>query len=210
MSIANSLNDSDLKASSMYLSADLHLVEQKTALAKSDMIVAAEYAKGASAGVKAGVYVQAALAFAVSRSDRSDARQAEKWLDYAGNHAHSKMDVPFLRMDYGKFLLDSADTLISLERYGKAIEYLDEAEEYIDLSRPRRYAYIQILRAESMIKAKRPDYEYTVSLLRDALMSGKSVNSSYTIGYVKRLARLLTTTPFASHPQLAQLHKALL
>ena len=208
MTIANALNDSDMKASSMYLSAEIHFAEQSIALAKSDMIVAVDYAKGASPGVKAGVYTYAALAYALSNPDLADRTQAEKWLDQAGNHAHTKMDVPLLRMDYGKFLMDSADALISLGRYGKANEYLDAAEEYIDMSRPRRYAQTQILRAESTIKSKRPDYEYAISLLMEALRVGKSVNSSYTIGYVKRLYRLLAGTTFASNPQLAQLRIA--
>lgn len=209
MTIANTLNDSDMQASSMYLSAEIHFAEQSIALAKSDMIAAIDYAKGASPGVKAGVYTYAALAFALSQADLSDTIQAERLLDQAGNHAHRTMDVPFLRMDYGKFLLDSADALISLGRYGRAAEYLDKAEEYIDLSRPRRYAQTQILRAESAIKSKRPDYEYAISLLLEALRIGKSVHSSYTIGYVRRLYKLLATTRFASNPQLAQLRVAL-
>lgn len=209
MTIANTLNNSDMKASSMYLSAEIHFAEQNIALAKSDMVAAVDYAKGASLGVKAGVYTYAALAYALSNPDLSDRTQAEKWLEHAGNHAHSKMDVPFLRMDYGKFLMDSADALISLGRYGKAIEYLDQAEEYIDPSRPRRYAQTQILRAESTIKSRRPDYEYAASLLMEALKIGKSVHSSYTISYVKRLYKLLSETKFSSNPQLAQLRVAL-
>lgn len=208
MTLANALGNSDMKASTMYLSAEIHFAEQSIALAKSDMVAAVDYAKGASSGVKAGVYTYAALAFALTRSDLSDAVYTEKLLEQAGNHAHSKMDVPFLRMDYGKFLMDSADVLISLGRYGKALEYLDRAEEYIDPSRPRRYAQTQILRAESTIKSKRPDYEYAVSLLMEALRIGQSVHSSYTIGYVRRLYRLLADSNFYSNPQLAQLRLA--
>ncbi|HEY0756862.1 MAG TPA: hypothetical protein VGD98_23115 [Ktedonobacteraceae bacterium] len=209
MTIANVLSNSDLKASTMYLSAEIHFAEQSIALARSDMIAAVDFAKGASSGVKAGVYTIAALAFALTQADLSDTIYTEKLLEQAGNHAHSRMDVPFLRMDYGKFLLDSADVLISLGRYGKALEYLDSAEEYIDPSRPRRYAQTQILRAESAIKAKRPDYEYAVTLLLEALGIGKSVHSSYTIGYVRRLYKLLATTTFSSNPQLAQLRMSL-
>ncbi len=209
MTIANALNSSDMKASTMYLSAEIHFAEQSIALAKSDMVAAVDYAKSASPGVKAGVYTYAALAFALTKSDLSDTIYTEQLLEQAGNYADSRMDVPFLRMDYGKFLMDSADVLISLGRYGKALEYLDEAEEYIDPSRPRRYAQIQILRAESAIKSKRHDYEYAATLLLEALRIGKSVHSSYTIGYVRRLYKLLTYTNFSRNPQLAELSMAL-
>lgn len=46
-------------------------------------------------------------------------------------------------------------------------------------------------------------------LIMEALRIGKSVHLSYTIGYVKRLYKLLADTTFFGNPQLAQLRMAL-
>lgn len=209
MAIATTLNDPNLKASTMYLSAEVHFAQQALALARSDMIAAVDFAKSANAGVKAGVYTYAALAYALTKQDLSDGIYIERLLGWAENCADRKMDVPFLRMDYGKFLLDSGDVLVTLGKYGKAIELLDASEEYIDLSRPRKYAQIQLLQAMAAMNSKQHDYEYATSLLMEATKIGKSVDSSYTLGFARRLHGQLAKTSFTSHPQFAELTIAL-
>lgn len=209
MSIATTLNDPNLKASTLYLSAEIHFAQRSLALARSDTLAAVDYAKGADPGVKAGVYTYAALAHALTKADLSDVVYIERLLEQAERHAHSKMDVPFLRMDYGKFLMDSADVLVTVGKYGKALELLDASEEYIDPSRPRRYAQIQLLRAMAAINSKQHDYEYAATLLLEALNIGRSVGSSYTVGFMKRLYGQLAQTTFSSNPQFAQLSLAL-
>jgi tetratricopeptide (TPR) repeat protein len=205
IAIANMLNDSDLKSAAMYLTAEVHFDGKSPAMARSDLDTALHYAKTASPEIKCAVYTYAARAYALTRSDLADAVYTEKLLEQGESHADPKMSTPLLRLDYGKFLLDKADVLVNLGRYGKASEWLDEAEDYISPTQQRRHAHIHLLRAESAIKSKRRDYEQAVTLLAEALSIGKSFCSSFTINYVKRLHELLASTNFAGHPQLAEL-----
>lgn len=205
MSLANGLNSSDLKAATMYALANVYFESGQPAMARSSMEMAVEYAKGASAGVKSGVYAYGALALAWSQPDLADITYTEQLLDLSGRFAESKMDVDVLRFNYGRFLIDTADTLVTLGRYGKAEEWLDEAEDYFGERNPRRTAYINILRAESEIKRVRPDYEHATTLLLGTLALARELQSSYLEGYVRRLYLLLKTSSFASHPRFADL-----
>jgi hypothetical protein len=63
-----------------------------------------------------------------------------------------------MNFDTGKYLLRRARALIALDRPGKALEYLDDAEEKLLPSQRLKLAFVNIARADAYMQLQRPQY----------------------------------------------------
>lgn len=103
----------------------------------------------------------------------------------------------------------SSRALIALERPGKALEFLDNAEDELEPTQKLKLAFLNIARAECYMKLKRPEFDRALELLVDAFDASKAINSEFNVGHVQRLYNALGTSSYGSSPQVADLGIAL-
>ena len=209
LEIATSLDSADLQASSLYRSAAVHFVQRNVLLAKSDLDGALVYAKSAKPHIKGTILLDAGLAYATVYSDRANATYAQSLLDQAEQLAGKAVDDGVMNFDTGKYLLRRARALIALGRPGKALEYLDDAEEKLLPSQRLKLAFVNIARADAYMKLKRPEYDLALYLLKDAFDASKAIKSDFNIGHVQRLYSTLAKSPYGPSPDVADLGLAL-
>jgi tetratricopeptide (TPR) repeat protein len=101
----------------------------------------------------------------------------------------SRDDENYLRNSPSWYHLTYAEALIVLGDYIEAIGELDVAEELTPLNQPRRFAYIDALRAMAYLGLG--EFEETVSYIRDALIESKAVKSEFNIARVAKVYRQL-------------------
>ncbi len=206
--IAMEMNSNDFLAASLYRSSQLHFSQKNPLLAKSDLTAALDYAKkSTNLSLKGAVFSEAALSLALVDPDMAATTYAQRLLDeaekYAGKHAEG--DEFSLRFTTGRYLFTRGSALLALKRPAVALEYLDDAEETLDLSQKRRLAYINILRAEAYMRLKRPEYDHAMALLLGALDVSKAIKSGFNIGRIRSLYKLLTMSSYGNSPQVADL-----
>lgn len=209
LEIATSLDSADLQASSLYRSAAVHFVQRNVLLAKSDLDGALVYAKTAQPHIKGTILLDAGLAYATVYSDRANATYAQSLLDQAELLADRPVDDGVMNFDTGKYLLRRARALIALERPGKALEYLDDAEEKLLPTQRLKLAFVNIARADAYMKLKRPEYDTALYLLKDAFSASKAIHSEFNIGHVRRLYSALAKSSYGTSPDAADLGLAL-
>ncbi len=101
----------------------------------------------------------------------------------------SRDDENYLRNSPSWYHLTYAEALIVLGDYTEAIGELDVAEELTSLNQPRRFAYIDALRA--MAHMGLGEYKEAVDYARDALIESKAVKSEYNIARIAKVYRQL-------------------
>jgi tetratricopeptide (TPR) repeat protein len=101
----------------------------------------------------------------------------------------SRDDENYLRNSPSWYHLTYAEALIALGDYTEAIGELDVAEELTPLNQPRRFAYIDALRA--MASLGLGEFKEAVSYARDALIESKAIKSEYNIARIAQVYRQL-------------------
>src|SRR5258707_5436220 len=209
LEIATSLDSADLQASSLYRSAAVHFVQRNVLLAKSDLDGALIYAKSAKPHIKGTILLDAGLAYATVYKDRANATYAQSLLDQAERLAGQPVDDGVMNFDAGKYLLRRARALIALDRPGKALEYLDDAEDKLLATQRLKLAFVNIARADAYMKLKRPEYDTALYLLNDAFDASKTIQSEFNIGHIQTLYNALAKSSYGSSPEVADLGLAL-
>jgi len=209
LQVANVLKNADLQAASLYRSSAVHFVQKNVTLAKVDLEGALLYAKSASAHIRGTILVDAGLAHSLVHSDLASATYAQKLFDEAEKYAGAWIDDGVMNFGAGKYLLRRARALIALERPGKALEYLDEADAHFSPSQRSKTSFVNIARAEASMNLKRPEFEDALYFLVDAFDTSKEIHSDFNIDYINRLYQVLSTSSFATTPQVADLGLAL-
>jgi tetratricopeptide (TPR) repeat protein len=99
------------------------------------------------------------------------------------SHYRLEDDTNYLRHSPdGWYHLTSAEALIALGDYTEALGELELAEELTPLTLPRRFAYIDALRAKAHLGLGEPE-EAALSA-RDALLASRSVRSEFNIARI--------------------------
>jgi transcriptional regulator with XRE-family HTH domain len=205
LTLAVEMNSSDLQAASLYRSAQIHFAQRNYSLAKSDLDGSLVHARNASPSIKGASFASAGLAYAIVEKDQAGMTYAQKLLDEAEKYASTSDNSNIITFNTGKYLLDRADALMSLGRPSKALEVLDDAEELTNTNQRRRIAYLNILRAECYIRLKKPDYAMAAMLLSEALTVSEAVHSSFNISHIKRLHKLIASSPYGNSPDVVEL-----
>jgi len=209
LEIATSLQSADLQAASLYRSSAVHIALKNLALVKTELDGALLYAKSAQAYIKGAVFADAALAHASVATDIAGVTSAQRLLDQAEKLVDQPFDDGVMNFSRGKYQLIKARTLLALNRPGKALASLDEAEAGINQRERRRLAILNIFRAECYIKAKRPEYDTALLLLMDALTTSNDIHSTFNIKHIERLYKALRTSSYGTSPDVADLSLAL-
>jgi tetratricopeptide (TPR) repeat protein len=96
---------------------------------------------------------------------------------------------PLKYYNYSWYHLTYAEALIALGAYTEALGELDVAEEMTPLNLPRRFAYIDTLRAIAHIGLG--EFEEAVGYTKSALIESKAVKSEYNIARIAKIYRQL-------------------
>lgn len=202
--IATLLDDTDLQAASLYISGATRLQQGRPALARVDIDSALMYAKGALPQTKGAIYSLAAIYHSQDTS-LAEITYTQNLLDNAEKLAGAKSEMKTIKFGNGKYLLDRANTLIRLGRPAKAIEFLDEAEQYINPSRKRLLVFLDILRARCYIEMKKPVYDKAIRLLEEAVTDSANIKVERHVRYIQRLHTTIQKSPYGNAPEVVDL-----
>ncbi|HXR66319.1 MAG TPA: hypothetical protein VN729_10365, partial [Ktedonobacteraceae bacterium] len=206
LEIATSLQSADLQAASLYRASAVHIAQKNFALAKTELDGALLYAQSAQTHIKGAVFAaDAALAHALATTDIAGITSAQRLLDQAEKYVDHPFDDGVMNFSEGKYQLIKARTLLTLNRTGKALECLDDAEAGINQRERRRLAILNIFRAECYIKMKRPEYDTALLLLVDAFTTSSDIHSTFNVKHIKRLYKTLKASNYGASPQVADL-----
>ena len=212
MELATLLNDNELRAATLYRSAQIRFAQRKYILAKSDLDNAVALIQKSRTQLKGAVLASAGLAHALVDKDTAGKLYAQRLFEESGRVAtngNTVHDGRFTTFSIGKYHLEYADALIVLGHPGKALEMLDLAENEISPNLRRRRAYVNILRAEASISLRKPELYAATTLLTDALDTSKTIKSDYNVGYISRLYQDLSNSSYANSIDVADLGIAL-
>ena len=98
-------------------------------------------------------------------------------------------DENFVKFTPEWYHLTYAEALIALGDHAEAIGELELAEELTPLTLPRRFAYIDLLRAKAYIDSG--EFEEAVIYAKDALAQSKAVKSEFNIARIAQVYRQL-------------------
>lgn len=209
LELATTLHNSDLQAISLYRSSAVHFVRRNYVLAKVNLDGALLHAKNTSPHIRGTILVDAGLAYALANTDLAGATYTQRLLDEAEKYAGTWVDDGIMSFGSGKYLLRRARALIALGRPGKALEFLDDAEDELEATQKLKLAFLNIARAECYMQLKHPDFEGALSLLTDAFDASKAINSEFNVGHIQRLYKSLSVSSYGSSPRVVDLGIAL-
>lgn len=205
LEIATALNNCDLQASSLYRSGAVYVARKNLALAKSSIDGALSYMKKAQDHIKGAVCVDAALIYASTSTDMGGVTYAHRLLDQAELYISKPVNDGVMNFSVGKYHLIKARTLIALNRPGKALECLEDAQSDITPNERRRLAFLDIMWAECYTKMKRAEYDKAVNLLMEALITSKAIKSTFNITHISRLYKIVSESAYGNSPEIADL-----
>ncbi len=142
--------------------------------------------------------------------DHTDATQALKLLDQAGNilrQGRLEDDQSFVQFSPGWYHQERAWALITMKKPADALDELDLAERLLGPDQPRRRAQIIILQAKAyLIKGQ---FDATIDLAEDALKISKAVKSEDAISQIAKLHEQLHGSKYGNSPEVARLGRML-
>lgn len=153
---------------------------------------ALSYAQSAIPGMQSFVSLGWGLVHAHTATSEKEKKAVRERLTDAYNAVPASggdEDMYALKYDLSWYHLAYAKTLLGLGAYAEAIGALDVAEELTPLNQPRRFAYIDALRA--MASFGLGEFEETVGYIRDALIGSKTVKSEFNIARTAKVYRQL-------------------
>ncbi len=207
--IATYLDDNDLQAASLCYSATFHFRQRRVGLAKMDIDGAATYAKGAGSQTRGLIYSKSACIYADYDMSSSSMLIVQNMLDRAEKHTDTKGEISTMSFGKNDFFLDKAYVLNTLNRHSKALEYLDDAERYVQTTGKRHLVFLDIKRAECYIEQKKPEYEQAIWMLLNAIETSKEIKVARNIEQVKKLYDKLTNSSYKNAPDVIELQQTL-
>jgi len=150
------------------------------------------HAQSATPFVNGFISLEWALIHAETATSEKEKTAVRKRLIDAYNAASAYReadDIYALKYNLSWYHLAYAEALIALGDYTDAIGELDVAEEMTPLTFPRRFAFIDALRA--MAHLGLGEFEEAVSYAKDGLIESRAVKSEYNIARIAKVYRQL-------------------
>lgn len=202
--IAAILEDRDLQAASLYTSGLYHFRQGRRGLARMDMDGAMMYAEGALPQTKGAIYSGDAF-LRVQNTNSSEITLAQKMLNNAEKFTGANSEIKTIKFGKGTYFLGKAGAFLDMKRPAKALEYIEDAERYINPSRKRLLIYADILRARCYIEFKKPEYEQAVMLLNEAIEDSQELRIQRHIDHVDKLYSKLAQSTYGESPDVVDL-----
>jgi tetratricopeptide (TPR) repeat protein len=183
---------SDLLAIALYRRGIVEFEQAITSpiLPKDKLLSAQSFIDGALAkknvtpAVRGLIAVEWSMVSAHTAHTEDDKKKIRLLLEssYADVSSPASRDDEFIKFTPEWYHLTSAETLIALGDYTEALGQLELAEELTPLTLPRRFAYIDALRAKAHLGLGEPE-EAALSA-KDALLASRSVKSEFNIARI--------------------------
>jgi tetratricopeptide (TPR) repeat protein len=161
--------------------------------AVSHIDTALSYARSATPLMSDFISLQWGLIHAFVATSEKDRTKVRKHLAQAYNSVSAYQEGddthPLKYYNYSWYHLTYAEALIGLRDYAGALGELDVAEEMTPLNLPRRFAYIDTLRAMAYIGLG--EFKEAVGYAKSALIESKAVKSEYNIARIAKVYRQL-------------------
>jgi transcriptional regulator with XRE-family HTH domain len=204
--LAQSLNDSELIAATLFRRGRTRLEQGDIDGAITDLDAAIPYAKRSRSQLKSLVLLAAGHARVHTKNiSETDTVQALTLIDQAGRIIRSgnlEDDESFVKLNAGRFHQDRAGALIMIGKSNHALDELELASRGVGVDQTRRHAYINVLRAQAY--AKDGDITMALATAEEALTVSKSLRSNINIARLQELYDLLTIGKYKDSPQLAR------
>jgi tetratricopeptide (TPR) repeat protein len=123
------------------------------------------------------------------------------------SHYRVEDDENFLKFSPGWYHLTRAEALIALKMYVDALGDLELAEEATPVTLPRRFAYIDALRAKAYIGLR--EYPMALSFAEDALKGSQAVKSEFNIARIIQIVQQLEESSYGGAGDVMQLGRKL-
>lgn len=202
--IATTLGDKDLQAVSLFHSSEYRFRQGRIGLARVDMDGAMMYAEGALPQTKGAIYSGDAFLH-VQSTNLSEIMLAQKMLSNAERLTGAKSEIKTIKFGKGSYYLGRAGAFLAMKRPAKALEYIDDAERYINPTKKRLLVYLDILRARCYIELRNPEYELLVTLLKGAIDDSRELRIQRHIDQIDTLYSRLTQSAYGNSPDVADL-----
>jgi tetratricopeptide (TPR) repeat protein len=183
---------SDLLAIALYRRGIVEFEQAITSrtLPKDKLLNAQGFLNGALAkttvtpSVRGLIAVEWAMVNAYTAHTDGEKKKVRSLLEssYTDVSSAGSRDDEFIKFTPEWYHLTSAEALIALGDYTEALGELELAEELTPLTLPRRFAYIDALRAKAHLGLGEPE-EAALSA-RDALLASRSVRSEFNIARI--------------------------
>lgn len=203
--LAARVNSTELSTYAHHHKAEMFLIQKNLFQARDEIEHAVSLASNINNPQVAGrVFTYSALIHAMTGSTDADTLYVQKQLQRAEKCVGMQGDQTFMMFDKGQFLIDKADTLISLGLYPQAYTTLNDyvASSSAD-NKIRRKSYLQILQAELAIKQRKPEYELATDTLSSVLEENSGIQ--YYRDYVSRLLKLIRASNYGNAPDVVEL-----
>ena len=207
--IASYLDDNDLQAASLCYSAIFHFRQKRIGLAKMDVDAAAMYAKGSTLQTKGSIFSKSACIYAEHDRTTTGTTIALNMLDSAEKYIDKEEEAHAISFGSDDFLLDKSYVLQLLNRHGKALDILDDAEKHVQAAGKRHMVFLDIKRAQSYIEQKKPEYEQAIWMLINAIETSKEIKVARNIDQVQKLYSTLAQSSYRNAPDVIDLEQAL-
>ncbi len=204
--LAQSLNNNELIAATLFRRGRTKLEQGDIEGAITDMDAAIPYAKRSRSQLKSLVLLASGHARVHAKNiSGTDITQALTLIDQAGRIVRSgnlENDESFVKLNTGRFHQDRAGALILISKPNQALDELELASRSVGVDQTRRHAYINVLRAHAY--AKDGDITMALATAEEALAVSKSLRSNINIARLQELHDLLSTGKYKDSPQLAR------
>jgi len=217
VSIAESLNDTELLGASLYRRSRVHLIQKRPETAKDDITNALEKVKRARAPLKGSGYLLAAeINSLYAQSDEALKTHCRKWQDGALKLIYNNKvedDGTFLTFDLYAVHHERAKTLLRFALFhiddGELLERLKNpyiransqvlkdaqnalmaARKNLETSSPRKEMYLAITEARILLIGR--EYEECAKVAKLALQFARKSHSQQGIDEIKQIHAILT------------------
>lgn len=123
------------------------------------------------------------------------------------SHYRAEDDDNFLQYSPGWYHITRAEALIALDMHIEALGELELAEEETPVTFPRRFAYIDALRAKAYIGLG--EYPVALSFADDALKGSKAVKSEFNTARIVLLLEQLEASNYGRSGEVVQFGRRL-
>jgi len=199
--LAAELDNSDLKAISLYTSGLYHLRQGRIGRAKIDIEGALYYAKTSLSQTKGVIFTLSSW----YHEKTNNMFMSQKIYEEAEEFLVIKDETAPINFGRGTYLIGKGELFLHMNRPVKALEYLDDAEQRIGLSQKRLHAYLDIVRAKCYAKMKKPEYEQSANMLRKAIYANRQILVVRNMKHIEKLYQQLRSSSYGNSPDIIEL-----
>ncbi|QBD78742.1 hypothetical protein EPA93_23255 [Ktedonosporobacter rubrisoli] len=177
--------------------------------AQPDIDIALSYAQTATPLMKGFIALEWGLVQAHTATTATDKSLVMKRLDQSYNNlsvSQLEDDPNFVRFSPGWYYLTRAEALIAMGMFSESLGELEIAEEVTPINLPRRFAYLDALRARAYLGMN--DLDEAVTYVKSAFNASQAVKSEYNLARLANIQQDLEKSKHGRDREIKQFGRA--